>query len=271
MRPLLVLAFIVGTVSACGGGSDEPSSSATHVPTASPSPTTSSPTPTPEPTSTPTAVPVTRVSAGGGIQFGDAQLTDNNCDSDPAVSRDGRLIAFVRSGAGCANQSGSLMIVSTDGSGLREVAPLGKSPSWSPDGSSLVFEVFSVSGANNSAECGLYSIVTVDINSGVQRMIGGAGSVHGASWSPDGRFLLLGTCVDGQVGPLSVFTPDGQLVRTSGTEVYQYWTSDGHILTDSCLVASPESDSLTAMPPGTLVLTQTQFPWERPAPSRCEP
>lgn len=269
--PIVVASWAIA-LAACGGDADV-TSTQTASPDGERATATESSTivPTDSATPNPTAAP-TRLSSGNGIRFGDVQLTDQQCDRDPAVSRDGRFVAFIRpADSNCSVLTGSVMIVSTDGSGLREVAPIGASPSWSPDGSSLIFEVF---GGNSASECGIYTVETIDINSGAQRIVDGAASLYGAqgpAWSPDGRFLLLVPCVPGQVGSLQVFTLDGQLVRTSGAEEYQYWTSDGHILTRSCLIASPDSDSFTTMPPGTLVLTQTQFPWERPAPSKCEP
>jgi Tol biopolymer transport system component len=68
-------------------------------------------------------------------------LDDFEMNSDPAWSRDGTLLAFVRAGMGVYD---SLMVVKPDGSGQVEVTPAGGAANidfwdWGPDSSSLFY------------------------------------------------------------------------------------------------------------------------------------
>jgi hypothetical protein len=58
----------------------------------------------------------------------------------PAWSPDARLIAYQRSPGSTAGDPGDLYIAQADGAQPKLVSPRSDSPSWSPDGQSLVFE-----------------------------------------------------------------------------------------------------------------------------------
>ena len=238
----------------------------------------STPTPQPSPTATPppaspTPPPQRRVFAtGAGIMFGSERLTDEPCDESPAVTRDGKTVVFVRGDPDPAHsdlcESGPIMTIGTDGSGLRQVAPMGSGPSWHPDGSSIVFWI-----ANSEAYCDL-SLVFLNVNTGEQRVLPGFWVAEGEGWSGDGAYLLVERCQNGYAAGTVVITPDGQIVRTFAFEGMHPWisgwTPEGDIVLidkgdpgSGCLLASPVGGEIRIAPqPDPVQLDQTFFPWE---------
>ena len=258
----LVSAISVG----CSGGDEASQPTQTPLPSA---------TPTSNPTPTPTVRPVTRFDSGPGqvgIRFGGVQLTDQACDLGAAVSRDGKMIAFVRGTPGSSPNecklNGPVTVMAADGSGLREIAPRGQSPSWSPDGLWLVLQLWT-----GGAHCGNMTSVILDIETGEQRVVVPSDNVGGFvnnPWSPDGRFLVLQSC-EGDTPSVSyaVFTVDGNLVRPLPIGFFPFgWSTDGQVVLRSdsdpekCFLAAPEGDAIKPTPPETLLLRQTQLPWE---------
>ncbi len=60
---------------------------------------------------------------------------------DPALSPDGRMVAFTRWSSSSAGSAGSLWVINVDGSGERMISGdlrQAKSPTWSPDGTQIV-------------------------------------------------------------------------------------------------------------------------------------
>jgi len=58
-------------------------------------------------------------------------------DASPALSPDGRKVAFARNTADGSTALGAY-VVNIDGTGLRKIDANGEDPSWSPDGTQLV-------------------------------------------------------------------------------------------------------------------------------------
>jgi Tol biopolymer transport system component len=103
-------------------------------------------------------------------------LEGSTDDDDPAVSPNGRRIAFVRSSE---TSQDTIYLMRSNGAGLRALTP-GSDPTWSPDGKQIAFE----------RDESLY-VVTVR-NGQVQPVAGASsGQQENPAWSPNGRFLLF--------------------------------------------------------------------------------
>jgi Tol biopolymer transport system component len=166
------------------------------------------------------------------------QLVRSDADDvDPALSPDGRRLAFTRRVAG---QPDRIFVVGVDGSGLRQLTPSGcpgvcgdslGGSSWSPDGRMLAFTRTILEG-NPSAPVavGLW-LATVD--GGVARKLTqkSARDVAGrlvardgyASWSPDGERLAFAHVVRGQPG-LDQYAVES--IRIDGTDRRQVTPND---------------------------------------------
>jgi Tol biopolymer transport system component len=127
-----------------------------------------------------------------------SQITSDAFDVEPVFSPDGRWIAFGRiTGESELGQLESLMVVRTDGSGLREVIPPRaglEHPDWSPDGRWISFNIAPESGdAPNSG-----SVLVVHPHGQGLHVLRAASKrlrFYKPVWSPDGRKLLVG-CFD---------------------------------------------------------------------------
>jgi Tol biopolymer transport system component len=112
-------------------------------------------------------------------------------ETDPAVSSDGKSIAFI------SNRSGrwNLWVGNADGSGLRELEAqslLPFHPAWSPDSRTIAFD----SKASGSAQIWL-------IHTGggpPARLVTMPGGAEVPSWSSDGRRILLTPTAHGKSG-----------------------------------------------------------------------
>jgi TolB protein len=154
-------------------------------------------------------------------------------DFGPAWSPDGGRIAFSRSECLyfdtrsperlCIGMSNPFIyVMNADGTNLRRLTA-GFSPSWSPDGTRIVFVHYESGGAE-----GLY--VMNDDGSGVTQLTDGPEADHGPRWSPDGQAIAFSRSPDGYT-PADVFVinADGSGLRrltASGGESPS-WSPDG--------------------------------------------
>ena len=152
-----------------------------------------------------------RVDANGHV----ANLTHSPWqDTQPLVSPDGKLVAFVSDRGG-----GGIWIVDVDGAGLHRLAAAGMSSqyevqmAWSPDSRELAY----TTGGSANAQLWLTGPTLQP------RKVATGDELFSPSWSPDGRLLTV--AADGAV---DAFTPSGRKtwsVTSGGTPVG--WTTRG--------------------------------------------
>jgi Tol biopolymer transport system component/DNA-binding winged helix-turn-helix (wHTH) protein len=118
--------------------------------------------------------------------------SDGTQNVQPAFSPDGRVIAFH------SVLRGGLWIVPALGGVPRQLTRLGSSPSWSPDGTTIVFQGQSwVGAAEGGQPAGEGSALwTVPVTGGEPRPLTtlaevGAGGQGAPTWSPDGRLVAF--------------------------------------------------------------------------------
>jgi len=122
----------------------------------------------------------------------------------PAWSPDGRLIAY-----GCTSAEtvargdlGDICVMNADGTNQHLVVPGGLFPSWSPDGSQIMF-------SRSAIDAGDTWLANAD-GTNAAKIGDGAGS-----WSPDGRWILL-LGASGAAPDATIVRPDGSGARQLG-------------------------------------------------------
>jgi dipeptidyl aminopeptidase/acylaminoacyl peptidase len=151
---------------------------------------------------------------------GARQVTRGGFDVEPVFSPDGTRIAFGRlTDDSPAGQLEALYVVNTDGTGLRQViAPRAglEHPDWSPDGRSLIVNIGPEYA--DAADAGAVLSIRPD-GRGLHVLRPPTSHLRffKATWSPDGRQLLMG-CFDTRVGRdrVCTSTATGNQVRVLG-------------------------------------------------------
>ena len=149
------------------------------------------------------------------------KLAGRGDDSSPDWSPDGRMIVFESQMAGPYGDYGRIWIVARDGTGLRQLTPetdiytSDAGPSWSPDGTKIVF--------SRSGE--LYTILPDGTGLTDLGIPGGY-----PAWSPDGGHLTFEGWANNQQS-LFVADADGrnmrQLVQPVQADLQPQWSPDG--------------------------------------------
>jgi serine/threonine-protein kinase len=115
-------------------------------------------------------------------------LTPGSPDNDdqPAFSPDGERIAFRSNRDG-----GGIFVMGRTGEEVRRITRFGNNPSWSPDGTHIVFakERVELDPQNSDAQS---TIWIVDVNTGTTRELTVSDGVLPA-WSPDGKRIAYST------------------------------------------------------------------------------
>ena len=144
-------------------------------------------------------------------------------DTKPAWSPDGRRIAFVSDRPGESEQglllTSDIFVMNADGSGVEQLTSSQRpvfagDPAWSPDGSSIAFNMLDGEGSS-----GIY---VLELSTGaLWRVTDQDGVLWGPSWSPDGRWIAYIESVDFQESHVWRISVDGGDARrlTSG----QFW------------------------------------------------
>ena len=200
-----------------------------------------------------------RTQLGGGI----TQVSGSLGDYSPAVSPDGRRIAFVRSEG--IDEIGSVYVMNIDGSNARRLVQGAYYPSWAPDGRRLVVvmgvcycDLFTVDADDNSppifigtkatepawspdgariafvslsGDGGNHELHVMNVDGTGIRVVSprDSGFIGGPSWSPDGTRLAFVKCLVDKCD-IHVAHADGSLIRrltTTGNAREAAWSPDG--------------------------------------------
>ena len=163
-------------------------------------------------------------------------------DTSPAWSPDGARIAFVRTVAG----KDGIWIVNADGSGLRQVpvpAGVNASPSFSPDGTMLVFEhAEDETGDDDLPSSSDSAIHVIRTDGGESRTLTGPGmDASSPAWSPDGRQIAFVRNLEESPTQIHVMNADGtgrrRLTKRSIAAIDPGWSPDSTRVVFSTLSA----------------------------------
>jgi Tol biopolymer transport system component len=154
-------------------------------------------------------------------------------NSQPAISPDGRRIAFSSSKPG----GSEILVVNSDGSDLQSLTSNSNSsdgePAWSPDGRQIAFvRGFDPTsdGIANSTSCGFeIYVVSADGTGTPVRITDGSGGTD-PSWSPDGTRIAYVSDRDGDFDIYSITLGSSkvdQLTQTPENEAEPTWSPDG--------------------------------------------
>lgn len=145
-----------------------------------------------------TSTQIARVAVDGGSP---AFVNGTQGGSFPAVSHDGKLLAYTA--------NGGVYVASIDGSHARQIAARAQMPAFSPRGDRLAF-VLNFQGVSDIAVAGIHGISSTDVS-----RLSGMNASRPA-WTPDGRIVYSaqanGNVLDTEIA--QAFAVDGFLISS---------------------------------------------------------
>jgi hypothetical protein len=170
------------------------------------------------------------------------QLTTGGGTFDPALSADGRRIAFFR--------NGGLWVMNADGSGAHGIAgstPTGRQPAWSPDGTRIAF-----SGIPAGRQYHIW--VVGDDGSNPVQVTNQSSGDFAPAWSPDGsRIAYTRTNNSTDIYTVDPSAPGSETpyVASNRTDDEPSWSPDGSAIAFTTNRGSGNDVYVQAGPGGT--------------------
>jgi len=127
------------------------------------------------------------IARGAGGPATPAAFNSTRNDFQPRFSPDGRTVAFVSDRLGAR----AIWLSRPDGSGLRQLVPLGEHPAWSPDGQWIAY----TSGTEVGRQTDVFVIST--LGGGPRRLTFDPADDRQPAWSPDGQWIYFVSSRDG--------------------------------------------------------------------------
>ena len=163
---------------------------------------------------------------------------DNQLNISPAVSPDGRYVAFIsrrnifNTNLFVADAETGEIVQELEGTrsnphfdALRFIDSAG---SWSPDGRRFAFVTF----ANGTNEINTFNVQSGEVQT--RTAVEGVGAIRNLAWSPDGRTIAF-SGLDGGVSDLYLYDLQGEQVRQLTNDRYAElqptWSPDGSTIT----------------------------------------
>ena len=151
--------------------------------------------------------------------------TNQTFNFDPAISPDGRRVAFIADGVGRVRQS--IYVVNANGTGLRRVfeatAFIG-SLNWTPDGASLIYVAANISATDGVGPNFIYRLRADGADNAPQLVFGDGKERREPALAPDGRTLAYLAGDEPGAGEIFITDLDGA-GRATGAP--RQLTSDG--------------------------------------------
>jgi Tol biopolymer transport system component/DNA-binding winged helix-turn-helix (wHTH) protein len=176
------------------------------------------------------------ITPGAGTSATPVAFNSTRNDFQPRFSPDGRTVAFASDRLGAR----AIWLSRPDGSGLRQLVPLGEHPAWSPDGQWMAY----TSGTEVGRQTDVFVIPALG---GQPRLLTlDPGDDRQPAWSPDGQWIYFVSSRGGGAHvwrqPSSGGVPE-RVSRVEGTE--PALSADGRLLFAR---AWPKEDEIWRMP-----------------------